>query len=48
LKLIDEQHLQLSSRIADHPELDISEKEFVFSQIDKTNSSATKNWKSFG
>lgn len=36
LKLIDEQIASFHQRIADHPELDINEKEFVFSQIDKT------------
>ncbi|MBS1491561.1 MAG: preprotein translocase subunit SecA [Bacteroidetes bacterium] len=36
LKLIDEQIADLRQRIADHPELDINEKEFIFSQIDKT------------
>ncbi|HLZ17732.1 MAG TPA: hypothetical protein VKQ08_11860, partial [Cyclobacteriaceae bacterium] len=36
LKLIDEQIAGLHQRIADHPELDINEKEFVFAQIDKT------------
>jgi len=35
LKLIDEQIASLHHRIADHPELDINEKEFIFSQIDK-------------
>lgn len=36
LKLIDEQIASFYQRIADHPELDLNEKEFVFSQIDKT------------
>ncbi len=36
LKLIDEQIVSFHQRIADHPELDINEKEFVFAQIDKT------------
>src|SRR5882762_10214745 len=36
LKLIDEQIESFHQRIADYPELDINEKEFVFSQIDKT------------
>ncbi|MGC4021939.1 MAG: hypothetical protein QM734_08340 [Cyclobacteriaceae bacterium] len=36
LKLIDEQIASFHQRIVDHPELDINEKEFVFSQIDKT------------
>ncbi len=36
LKLIDEQIASFHQRIADHPELDINEKEFVFAQIDKT------------
>lgn len=35
LKVIDEQIASLHQRIADHPELDINEKEFIFSQIDK-------------
>src|SRR3954463_13509289 len=36
LKLIDEQIASFHQRIADHPELEINEKEFIFSQIDKT------------
>jgi len=36
LKLIDEQIAELHQRIANHPELDLNEKEFIFSQIDKT------------
>src|SRR5882724_8465130 len=35
LKLTDEQIASFHQRIADHPELDINEKEFVFSHIDK-------------
>lgn len=36
LKLIDDQIAGFYQRITDHPEMDINEKEFVFSQIDKT------------
>jgi preprotein translocase subunit SecA len=36
LKNIDDDIAALHQRIADHTELDINEKEFVFSQIDKT------------
>lgn len=36
LKLIDEQIASFHQQIADHPDFDINEKEFVFSQIDKT------------
>ncbi|MBS1487852.1 MAG: preprotein translocase subunit SecA [Bacteroidetes bacterium] len=36
LKLTDEQIAGFHQRIADHPELDLNEKEFIFSQIDKT------------
>jgi preprotein translocase subunit SecA len=35
LKNIDDQLAELHKRIADHPELDLNEKEFIFSQIDK-------------
>lgn len=35
LKNIDDQLAELHKRVADHPEMDLTEKEFVFSQIDK-------------
>src|SRR3954468_12513469 len=35
LKNIDDQLAELHKRVADQPDLDLNEKEFIFSQIDK-------------